>query len=172
MFFFMAIGLNFLKKNRKSLKKKKNHHRCRIFSMDEYTSMKSAAEVILFSLSLLSHSICTSLILRMSDYCRGRNCAVWILWILLNVCLRSKEAGQWILFFFVRFVIFHMCSWLYILWSLIRVKISVEGYDTSIPAVDIANALTSHFGSCGRICNLVIPRDPVTNAVDRFVEYQ
>ncbi|CAN6810315.1 unnamed protein product [Brassica oleracea] len=28
----------------------------------------------------------------------------------------------------------------------------------------------SHFGSCGRICNLVIPKDPITNVVDRFVE--
>ncbi|CAN6973881.1 unnamed protein product [Brassica oleracea var. botrytis] len=26
--------------------------------------------------------------------------------------------------------------------------------------------LMSHFGSCGRICNLVIPKDPITNVVD------
>ncbi|KAF2582147.1 hypothetical protein F2Q70_00007195 [Brassica cretica] len=46
------------------------------------------------------------------------------------------------------------------------VKISVEGYDTSIPAVDIGNALTSRFSSCGRICYLDIPRDPITNVVN------
>ncbi|CAN6810319.1 unnamed protein product [Brassica oleracea] len=44
--------------------------------------------------------------------------------------------------------------------------ISVEGYDTSIPAVDIGNALTSRFSSCGRICYLDIPRDPITNVVN------
>lgn len=35
-----------------------------------------------------------------------------------------------------------------------------------IPAVDIANALTNRFSSCGRICNLDIPRDPITNVVN------
>ncbi|WZY80169.1 hypothetical protein YC2023_026553 [Brassica napus] len=35
-----------------------------------------------------------------------------------------------------------------------------------IPAVDIGNGLTSHFSSCGRICNLDIPRDPITNVVN------
>ena len=54
---------------------------------------------------------------------------------------------------------------------LIRVKISVEGYDTSIPAVDIGNALTSRFSSCGRICYLDIPRDPITNVVNGFAEW-
>ncbi|CAG7878994.1 unnamed protein product [Brassica rapa] len=46
-------------------------------------------------------------------------------------------------------------------------KISVQGFVTSmIPAVDIGNGLTSHFSSCGRICNLDIPRDPITNVVN------
>lgn len=52
------------------------------------------------------------------------------------------------------------------------VKISVEGYDTSIPAVDIGNALTSRFSSCGRICYLDIPRDPITNVVNGFAEWR
>ncbi|CAH2073329.1 unnamed protein product, partial [Thlaspi arvense] len=48
-----------------------------------------------------------------------------------------------------------------------QVRISVEGYDTWLPLKDIIDALDNHFKSCGEIWDIEVPRDPVTNAIDR-----
>ncbi|CAA7046280.1 unnamed protein product [Microthlaspi erraticum] len=48
-----------------------------------------------------------------------------------------------------------------------RVRISVEGYDTSLPQEDINKALVDLFSSCGEIINVAIPIDPETHLVER-----
>ncbi|VVB12029.1 unnamed protein product [Arabis nemorensis] len=40
-------------------------------------------------------------------------------------------------------------------------RISVEGYDTSLPADDIKDVLRNHFYSCGEVCEVEVPRDPL-----------
>lgn len=52
------------------------------------------------------------------------------------------------------------CFWCY------RVRISVEGYDLSLRAVDLDISLVNHFSSCGNVEFVKVPRDPVTNAIN------
>ncbi|CAN6806106.1 unnamed protein product [Brassica oleracea] len=46
-----------------------------------------------------------------------------------------------------------------------QVRISVEGYDLSLRAVDLDISLVNHFSSCGNVEFVEVPRDPVTNAI-------
>ncbi|KAL0709609.1 hypothetical protein Bca4012_016587 [Brassica carinata] len=46
-----------------------------------------------------------------------------------------------------------------------QVRISVEGYDISLQAVDLDISLVNHFSSCGNVEFVEVPRDPVTNAI-------
>ncbi|CAH2073343.1 unnamed protein product, partial [Thlaspi arvense] len=48
-----------------------------------------------------------------------------------------------------------------------RVAISVGGYDTSLPAKQIIDALRDHFKSCGEIIRVRSTRDIVTNELER-----
>ncbi|VVB06670.1 unnamed protein product [Arabis nemorensis] len=45
--------------------------------------------------------------------------------------------------------------------------VSVEGYDTSLRPYDIRAILTRYFGSCGNICDVVIPTYPSSSVVER-----
>ncbi|KAF2615688.1 hypothetical protein F2Q70_00007518 [Brassica cretica] len=47
-----------------------------------------------------------------------------------------------------------------------QVRISVEGYDISLRAVDLDISLVNHFSSCGNVEFVKVPRDPVTNAIN------
>ncbi|CAF1697611.1 unnamed protein product [Brassica napus] len=47
-----------------------------------------------------------------------------------------------------------------------QVRISVEGYDLSLRAVDLDISLVNHFSSCGNVEFVKVPRDPVTNAIN------
>ncbi|CAN6810211.1 unnamed protein product [Brassica oleracea] len=48
-----------------------------------------------------------------------------------------------------------------------RIRIGVEGYDTSLEPIDLYRALESLFKTCGEVHNIEIRRDPVTNALQR-----
>ncbi|KAJ4908776.1 MPN domain-containing protein [Raphanus sativus] len=45
------------------------------------------------------------------------------------------------------------------------VRISVEGYDLSLDPVDLDRSLEEHFGSCGTVEYVDVPRHPDTNAI-------
>ncbi|CAA7039776.1 unnamed protein product [Microthlaspi erraticum] len=47
-------------------------------------------------------------------------------------------------------------------------RICVEGYDTSLPAVDVKLALRRHFASCGGIFHIYIPTDVGSGLLNRF----
>ncbi|KAJ0261062.1 JAB1/MPN/MOV34 metalloenzyme domain-containing protein [Hirschfeldia incana] len=47
-----------------------------------------------------------------------------------------------------------------------QVRISVEGYDISLRAVDLDISLVNHFSSCGNVEFVEVPRDAVTNAIN------
>lgn len=46
-----------------------------------------------------------------------------------------------------------------------KVRISVEGYDLSLDPFDLDRSLEEHFGSCGTVEYVDVPRHPDTNAI-------
>ncbi|CAN7096586.1 unnamed protein product [Brassica rapa subsp. narinosa] len=48
-------------------------------------------------------------------------------------------------------------------------RIAVEGYDTSLPRVDVDGALREHFASCGNIIHVHVPIDENSGTLCRFV---
>ncbi|VVA93146.1 unnamed protein product [Arabis nemorensis] len=44
-------------------------------------------------------------------------------------------------------------------------RVSVEGYDTSLPVHAITSALRVHFMSCGQVWSVVIPKNPINSCV-------
>ncbi|KAL0842877.1 hypothetical protein Bca101_016122 [Brassica carinata] len=48
-----------------------------------------------------------------------------------------------------------------------RIRIGVEGYNTSLQPIELYRALESLFKTCGEVHNIKIRRDPVTNALER-----
>ncbi|KAJ4908670.1 RNA-binding (RRM/RBD/RNP motifs) family protein [Raphanus sativus] len=48
-----------------------------------------------------------------------------------------------------------------------RIRIGVEGYNTSLEPIDLYWALESLFKTCGEVDDIEIDRDPVTNALKR-----
>ncbi|XP_010432247.1 PREDICTED: uncharacterized protein LOC104716563 isoform X2 [Camelina sativa] len=46
--------------------------------------------------------------------------------------------------------------------------VDVEGFDTSLSADEIKEALMNHFKSCGAIARVFLNTNPETNVVDRF----
>lgn len=49
----------------------------------------------------------------------------------------------------------------------IRIRIGLEGYNTSLEPIDLYWALESLFKTCGEVDDIEIDRDPVTNALKR-----
>ncbi|CAA7039742.1 unnamed protein product [Microthlaspi erraticum] len=47
-------------------------------------------------------------------------------------------------------------------------RICVEGYDTSLPAVDVKRILISHFATCGELVHVYIPTDVGSGRLNRF----
>ncbi|CAH8388181.1 unnamed protein product [Eruca vesicaria subsp. sativa] len=51
--------------------------------------------------------------------------------------------------------------------GVMKIRIGVEGYNTSLQPIDLYRALESLFKTCGEVHNIQILRDPVTNALER-----
>ncbi|VVB14062.1 unnamed protein product [Arabis nemorensis] len=49
-----------------------------------------------------------------------------------------------------------------------KIRICVEGYDTSLPYDDVKSALKSHLSSCGEILDICIPRYVEPDALNRY----